>query len=648
MTIRSDVSVDWSTSPRLLTVAAPSTEITVQDIVDTCRNYEDMSPNSSQKKLIDAAGKEFLGGTTYVGITATMQNAVLAFESRAPGPNWILCTISGGNLVAVDAAGAVIDPRYPTAFVTVDRTASASATLQEQSAIQYASFGGGVTVDIINGTAGTEYPIGTIEDPVDNLTDAVAIANSRGFVTLFINESMTLDAGTDITDFSIVGRSRVKTAITFDTTALCDGVGISNCDVDGVLDGNVQIDNCNVGDLLYVYGQVSNSALYGTITLAGNKDAYLADCSVLDPNSIPVIDMGGSGQDIILVDWSGGITFRNMTGANKIGIQIDGGRVTLDSTISAGFVGLTGTGEVLDNSTGTTVVSTSGLMSKETIGEAVYDEVGTEIQYAAYQGFVAIDVVGGVAGTAYDIGTLANPVNNITDAKTIAVARGFETFYIQDDLTLVAGDDVTGYTFEANGYHKTTITIDALALTTDCIFNKCGVTGTLGGNNELTDCRICNLHNVNGEAVDCRLYGTTYVDGGSDVVFRGCGTAVSGSPAIVDMGGSGQNAMFHDWSGGLKFLNMTGDQQIRVQLDGGQINLDPTLSAGFVQIVGIGIMTDNSTGTCNVVTDGLLSKDTISNAIWDIDLTEHTTVNTAGKIVQQIKSIVGAIIGLIS
>lgn len=38
----------------------------------------------------------------------------------------------------------------------------------------------------------------------------------------------------------------------------------------------------------------------------------------------------------------------------------------------------------------------------------------------------------------------------------------------------------------------------------------------------------------------------------------------------------------------------------------------------------------------------------IADAVWDEDLTEHTTVNTAGKILKQIKSTVGAILGLIS
>lgn len=127
MTIRTDISIDWDSSPRVLTVASPSDEITIQDLVDTCRDFEDSPVGMCHDDLIDAAGKEFLGGITYVGITATLQNCVVAFEARG-GPSWVLCIISGGNIVAVDENGDALDPRQPTAYTSCDRASSSSAT----------------------------------------------------------------------------------------------------------------------------------------------------------------------------------------------------------------------------------------------------------------------------------------------------------------------------------------------------------------------------------------------------------------------------------------------------------------------------------------------------------------------------------------
>ena len=48
------------------------------------------------------------------------------------------------------------------------------------------------------------------------------------------------------------------------------------------------------------------------------------------------------------------------------------------------------------------------------------------------------------------------------------------------------------------------------------------------------------------------------------------------------------------------------------------------------------------------IIDGMPSVDGIVDGVWEKDLTEYNTVNTAGKIVKQIKSVVSAILGLIS
>ncbi len=128
MTIRTDISIDWDSSPRVIEVASPSDEISIQDLHDTCKYFEDNPVGMLHPYLIESAGKEFLGGALYVGVTGTLNNAVIRFEARG-GPSWVLCIISGGNIVAVDDLGANIDPREPSAYVSADRAGSSSATL---------------------------------------------------------------------------------------------------------------------------------------------------------------------------------------------------------------------------------------------------------------------------------------------------------------------------------------------------------------------------------------------------------------------------------------------------------------------------------------------------------------------------------------
>jgi hypothetical protein len=97
--VRNDISVDWYVSPRIITVAAPSTSIYVQDLYDTLKYLEEFPENLIYGQIVRGSGKEPLGGGVYVGLTVTLMNAKLKFEDR-PGPNFVQCEVTGGNLVA--------------------------------------------------------------------------------------------------------------------------------------------------------------------------------------------------------------------------------------------------------------------------------------------------------------------------------------------------------------------------------------------------------------------------------------------------------------------------------------------------------------------------------------------------------------------
>jgi hypothetical protein len=134
MAIISGVTVDWSVSPRIITIPDTETAVTIQDLHDTIRDIED-EPNAMQyTHLVSSAGKESLGGGVFVGITMTLHNAKLKFEDRA-GPSTVQCNVSGGNLVAVDGVGGIIFPVEPSDFTHVVIRQSTSAALVEDSII---------------------------------------------------------------------------------------------------------------------------------------------------------------------------------------------------------------------------------------------------------------------------------------------------------------------------------------------------------------------------------------------------------------------------------------------------------------------------------------------------------------------------------
>jgi hypothetical protein len=135
MAIRTDIyTIDWEASPRVIWVDISVTAGSVQDLYDTVKYYEAITTGMDDDEICDAGGKEVIDSDTGLAntITVSLFNAVYAFADR-PGPNWVVCNMKGGNIVAFTdkTRTTPIYPRKPTAYVSADRSASSSGTLIE-------------------------------------------------------------------------------------------------------------------------------------------------------------------------------------------------------------------------------------------------------------------------------------------------------------------------------------------------------------------------------------------------------------------------------------------------------------------------------------------------------------------------------------
>jgi len=470
------ISVNNQVSPRVVTVAAPDVEITIQELVDLLRAWEESPENMDDPQIISAAGKEALGGSVFVGITATLLDAVLEFEARytkldtavvttgdvngqsltdsgsdfvtpdvsrgdlivnvtdgsyatvvarvsgtqltttqliGGGDNQydisdaidifdvVQCNVSGGNLVAVDNVGSDIDPILPSFGTQVVRTSSSSATLQELQDIQYASFNGGVWVDLGNITgnaaSGTTFPSGTERQPVDNMADALSIAQTRGFLAFYILGDATVDSSHDYTGYRIIGQGQNLSTITLSAGATFADFAIRNATVTGTLDGEAHVEDCIIDSLTYLSGVIENCILTtNTITLGGGATAHFINCASGVPGlGTPTINMGGSGQALALRNYNGGITLENKTGSDAVSIDLNSGQVVLAATVTAGTVVCRGVGNLTDNSAGATVVnrmldasdlqlarkllSNKAVITSDGLSTTIYDDDGVTV-----------------------------------------------------------------------------------------------------------------------------------------------------------------------------------------------------------------------------------------------------------------------------
>lgn len=358
---------------KIVQVEAPQQTVFISEIYDAIKEWDSDPHNMEVLMFALASGGEDLGGGVSVGFTLTLVDWKLQFIGW-PGPGYVACEVTGGNLLSYDTGGGeYVNPIEPIPYVTVTRTTSASATVNELEAIQYASYQNAVWLDIGSSNSGTDYPVGTREFPVNNLADAVAIAVDKGFSTLEILASITLDGGTNLDGYTIHGHSISNDMVTIAAAASVVDCIIQNCTVDGTLDGGATIEGCVVLDLTYLNGLIHNSMLQGTIQLGGSDMARILDCHSDVPGATtPTIDCGGSGQALSIRNYNGGVKLINKTGSEAVSIDLNSGHIILDATVTDGTIVCRGVGKLTDNSVGATVVNE--LLYIPYMVNAVWDE----------------------------------------------------------------------------------------------------------------------------------------------------------------------------------------------------------------------------------------------------------------------------------
>ncbi len=644
MATRNDVNADYQPSPRVVEVSAPSTELTVQDLLDTLRISEEaFAEGLAFDKLIDAAGKEDLGGGVLVGITANLQNAQVSFEARrtpaeigtvttgsgaglnglqtfvdssadfvtagvARGSlvinftdnsiadvydvvnattlttrtlvngsgntydtaddyqvfNIIQCNISGGNLVAEDDLEAQLSPVVPTAFTQIVRTASSSATLQESQDIQYSSFSGGVTVDIANGVSGTTFPTGTPRQPVNNLTDALTIANSRGLTKFFVEGNLTITSGL-FDNFVFVGQSTSRTLITIEPLASVIASEFTNCTVTGTLDGNSVIENAVVQDLDFVDGVVRRSGLIGDITLSGLSTLQLLDC--FEGSQVrPCIDFGGSGTGLIVTNFNGAICLKNKTGSENAFLDLASGDIEIANSVDNGTITLRGVGKwdnKFEYAGGATVVD-------ETIFTRV-DETHGQIIRSVFLNGAAVSNGNGYQGS---------PFNNFPDAIGALDDRNLTHIEILGNVTL--DRNIDGYTITGENLPIFDMNNFSIGSTN---FIKMVLTGTQnGGYPFLETCGMQNATGVNGQSNVIALGGSIKVADGCNVLFNNVTPIAANSDIEVDFVNATTGAVdFENAHGDFIVKNMTSPTDIfEINFLSGKITIDASCTAGTI------------------------------------------------------------------
>ena len=705
MATRTDINVDFQPSPRVVEVSSPSTELVLQDLIDTLRVSEQgFTQGLSFDKLIDAAGKENLGGGVLVGITASLQDAQVSFEARrtpaetgtittASGAglnglqtfvdtsadfitagisrgslvinftdnsiadvyevvdvntltvrtlvngsdnefqlgdayqvfNIVQCNISGGNLVAEDENDVQISSVVPTAFTQIVRTASSSATLSESQDIQYASFNGGVTVDATSANSGQAFPTGTSRQPVNNMSDALSIAITRGLNKFFINGNIALDT-LDFDNFIFVGQSTARTTITIDTTASVIASEFNNCSVTGTLDGNSVIENGVAKNLNVVDGVIRSSGIVGEIMMSGSDSLQLLDCYE-GSSERPYLNFNGSGTGLIVTNFNGAIGLKNKTGSDSGFMDMASGDIEIDNDVVAGTITLRGVAKwnnKFDYSGGANIVD-------ETIFTRVDETHGQVVRS------VFLDGTASSNGNGYQ----QQPFDNWSDSIQAAGDRGLRTLVIEGSVTM----DRDIENFSITGLNLPAVALAGFKID-NCSFKKCVITGNQGvvssGSNQFFEtCGIQNVTNFNGSTDGCALAGNIEIADGATCIFNQVTELDPNQGSIVidfKNGSAGSTVALENATGDYLVRNMDHpDDRLNVNFASGEIVIEGNCTAGVVELHGVGDWENSATyaGTTSVVNHLVSPKETqfsaYNGSVWlDVDSATSGTDYPAG------------------
>ena len=463
---------------------------------------------------------------------------------------------------------------------------------------------------------GTEYPNGTIAQPVNNPMSAVALANLYNinkFYTLSpINDSGL--SGVTYSDYHFVGTKSGLVANIQNN--IFDDVILENLVIDSnINNGTCTVVDCIIQNMYNVSGEMKRSQIIGTILIY--EYIVLAACySGVAGLGSPVIDMRENEDTTLsLRGYSGGAKILNCDTPNsKATLELIAGHIIIDETCTDGVIDIRGVGYLTDNSSGTTVITTGFVNS---FGSYL-DETSEINQILAYDNTLFYDEVNGVSGTTFPIGTYAQPVNNLLDlARLVVLETNIRSIVSKSDIVQLSGspNDVTGLYIKAESNNLNIILNEGSRVYNNTVEGFKISQGDLDGNkNDIIECEIVELYNYSGNMKNSTISGLLTISG--EATLTDC---TSSTPdAIVrptdDVSGS-TSIIFNEYSGDITIDNIQDiDDEVTINLNSGKVTLTSGCTSGTIDIRGTGYLVDNSNGS-TIITSGFITKQSL-------DLTE--------------------------
>lgn len=356
---------------------------------------EEVTPNS----VANAVWEAFMVAHNNAGTMGQAMNAA----GGAADP-W-LTALPGSYLAGT--AGSIIGTMEANVNAHTDAAVAAQEALLELS-----SFGGEVHIDATDGTAGTAYPLGTHDHPVDNMIDALAICYANGFGELNVKNALTIIASNVIDNFKI--KSDSWPAVTLNTGVEMENAVFERVSLYGEFEGYWNtINDCWVYDITNFSGWIRGGSI-GSVALSVGLGAEFGGQCFFD-NIVPLFPgvpseiIANTNSEISITNSTDLMVLKSMTTGCVAYIGLSGGTITIDASCTGGTIVVSGVGTLVNESA--LNVNSSGLA---TTFDAAVDGVITLAEAIRLQNSVLAGKVSGAGSGTEIFRDLADTKNRVT------------------------------------------------------------------------------------------------------------------------------------------------------------------------------------------------------------------------------------------
>ena len=319
-------------------------EVRAMDIVQFGKDLYDVQDSSEgvwAPTAFEYTAPKDVGGVQLAPVLLILDPYRITFEDGQYAVNLV-----GGNTNIQD-------------FVTVNQVSirpnnSAGQTFSD--IINSQSFEGAmVWVDTDDGLPGIAFPRGTPTDEVDNLSDAIAIANRESLHQFHFRGTINASGSPGVTRYFILGVTPA------DSIIIGSALDVQDCSFErvaivGSIVGRGSWKDCSVAKTLNlsgVEGIWDNCGLAGNITLdaTATEPILFKDCvSVIAGIAKPGLNCNNTAAGINFRRYAGGLAVTNFSNpAGTMTLDLMGSEVSIDSaTCTNGVIVARGVGKLVD------------------------------------------------------------------------------------------------------------------------------------------------------------------------------------------------------------------------------------------------------------------------------------------------------------